>query len=166
MSLLDFNWDSQQSALSALTDQLNHMLGHHGFRRREKREWERDRRWIIHGVYLSVRQAPAWDFDAHLITYLPYRPPESDESCLIFAQTNGARFLGHDDAFIKLPRYSFRITRFVRRTLGEIEQSLSWFDQFATPSQCLAAVDRIHKPGCMAHKWVTEYLSSVAHEAA
>jgi len=165
MSFLAFNWENQQNALSALTDQLNHKLVQRGFRRKEKREWERDRHWITDGIYLSVKQAPCWVFDPHLITYLPYQPPESNEPRLIFAQRNGARFIGRDDAFIKLPKYSFFITRFVRRTLGEIEQSLAWFDQFATPAQSLAAVDRVLKPGCLYHKWATEYLSSVTHEA-
>lgn len=166
MSLLAFNWDNQQNALSVLTDQLNHTLSHQGFHRVKKREWERDRRWITEGVYLSIRQAPTWDFDAHLITYFPYRPPdqESDETRFIFANANCARVVGYDDAFIKLPRYSFFIARFVRRTLREIKQSLSWFDHFATPAQCLEAGDRMYKPGCPDHRWATQYLRSVSHE--
>ena len=166
MSLFSFNWNNQQNALAALTDQLNHLLGHHGFQRVSKREWERNREWIIDGVYLSVRQAPTWDFDAHLITYLPYTPPDNEwkEPRLIHAQANGATFVGHDDAFIKLPKFSLQISGFVKRTVQEIEHSLTWFDQFDTPSQCLADVDRIHKPGCLAHKWATEYLQSLLHQ--
>ncbi len=83
---------------------------------------------------------------------------------MIFAQTNGARFVGHEDAFIRLPKHSLSITRFVRKTLEEIERSLAWFEEFTTPTQCLAAADRIFKPGCPAHKWATEYLRSLIHE--
>ena len=164
MSLLDFNWENQQNALSALTDKLNHALNQAGWRRKEKREWERERGWIVDGVYLSVREAPSWEFDPHLITYLPYRPPVTEEPYLIFAQTNVARFVGHKDAFIKLPKHSLSIARFVRKTLEEIEQSLAWFEEFANPTQCLVAADRIFKPGCPAHKWATEYLRSLNHE--
>lgn len=162
MSLLAFNWDNQQNALSALTDQLNHSLVHCGFQRIEKRSWERDRGWITDGIYLNVKQAPTWKFDPHLIIYLPDELPEEEGGGrIIFSQANGAKYGGHDDTEIKLPKYSFFITRFVRDALSEIEQSLAWFDQFSTPKQCLAAVDRLHKPGCLVHKKSTEYLRTV-----
>jgi hypothetical protein len=165
MALLSFNWENQQNALAALTDQLNHVLGRHGFTRKEKREWERNRRWIVDGVYLSVKPAPSWLVDPHVITYLPYRPPGSEESCLIFDSRNVERVLGASDVHLKLPKHSLGISRFVRKALKRIEQSLTWFDQFASPAECLALADRIYKPGCPAHKNAVEYLTSLTHES-
>src|SRR5882724_3802884 len=157
MAFLAFNWKNQQNALSALTDQVNNMLCRHGFSRKEKREWERDRKWIIHGVFLRVEQAPSWLVDPHVITYLPYQSPGSEEPRLIFHEKNVEFVLGARDVYLKLPKHSFGIGRFVRNALKRIEQSLPWFDQFATPAECLALADRIYKQGCPAHKSATEY---------
>ena len=161
MSFLNFNWNNQQNALSALTDQLNHKLVQHGFQRKEKREWERDQGWIVEGIYLSVKQAPSWVFDPHLIVYLPYHPADANEPRVIFAQTNAAKFIGRDSAYIRLPKYSFFISRFVRNTLKEIEESLAWFEKFDTPEKCFAMVDDLHKPGCSYHIWSKDYFASI-----
>lgn len=156
-------WETQRRALELLTSGLDGLLGKHGFKRTDKREWRRIFPWKTDVIDLEIAEAPSWEVNVRFMVVMPAHGSSLAKGFPFqtFAFGNAATIAGRKSAYVRLPLFSFATRRFLKSLLSDVEKSLGWFELYDTPEKCFSELPQLHKPKSQAFVDLQDYLVTV-----
>lgn len=154
---LMFGADTQKRALKTLVSTLGDLLRKEGFEKSRAYEWSRSNAWKREDIDLVVKRGSQ-------LWILPSFYVSLTGASIVPFQTNIGRYLypkGGPVFDIKVPYFGFGISKFVNRTVADVQAAFHWFDAFATPEDCKQRLHLHVKPGCPAYIDIQFILTSL-----
>ena len=141
--------------VNAAEKQVNELLERAGFVHTARCEWKRRSTWKVDAVDL----APKWG-DTQLTPSF-YVFVEAAAIPMAFANVDSLVRTGESPQPIEVPRFRPATRRFLRRVSREVETSLPWFQNFATPALCKQNLPNFVKPEAPAFAKIVMFLDSL-----
>jgi hypothetical protein len=166
--MVSFGNKAQQEALDALVVAVGGVLRPIGFEQASTWDWRRNLTWRIDEVDLVVKGGTSKHLLPSFRVLLPRTEmSQSGDKHQHIAQVNVARLLrphAGPEFDEVVPSLSLGRGKFVRTVISDINAALSWFEQFATPEECMANLGKFLKFGCPAYVDAEKFLSSLTHD--
>ena len=153
--------------LNTIAFELDKCLINSGFKRTFNYEWCRPERWKQSIVDIDIRRAIDVTFLVSLRVVIPTEGLVGTKEWpyQYLAQENVPRILGKESQYTKCPKLRFFQPQFVKSVVKDVEASLTWFQTFSTPEQCLLQLSQMFSPDSDAYKDAYRYLTRIQQES-
>ncbi|MDB6064518.1 MAG: hypothetical protein JWR26_726 [Pedosphaera sp.] len=157
-----FGADTQKRALKTLVATLGELLRKEGFEKSGAYEWSRSNAWKREEIDLIVKgSSQLWILPSFRVSLTGANAPPFSINIGRHLYPNGG-----PNFDIKVPNFGFWISRFVNRSVSDVQAAFHWFDAFATPEDCLECLHLHKKPGCPAYIDIQYILRTLIQERA